>query len=324
MDVLVVGGTRFMGPLLLPRLVARGDRVTVLRRGNDYGRPLPAGVEDLRADRASDAFDAALGARRRFDAVVDFAAYDAGDVERLARVLGGRIGQYLLVSTGQVYLVREGLEPPFREDDYDGPTMPRPTDEADVGSWDYGMGKRAAEDVARARGLPLTTLRIPIVHGLGDPEHRLLAYLARALDGGPVLLPEGGQRRVRHVFADAVVDTIVALLGAPDARGAFNQTHDETPTLAALVGALFTRIGRAPDIRAIERATIVAAGHDVRDVSPLSGRWASFLDPARLRARGIGHPPLSETIAALVHAHLSAGPSLELSTRAWERAVAGA
>lgn len=310
-----------MGPLLLPRLLARGDRVTVLRRGTDYGRPLPAPVEDLRADRATDAFDAALG-HRRFDAVVDFAAYEGGEVERLARVLGGRIGQYLLVSTGQVYLVREGLEPPYREDDYEGPTIARPADDADVGSWEYGMGKRAAEDTARARGLPLTTLRIPIVHGLGDPEHRLLAYLARVLDGGPVLLPDGGSRRVRHVFADAVVDTIAALLGAPDTRGAFNQTHDETPTLAALVGELFARVGRAPDVRAVDPEAIVAAGHTVRDVSPLSSRWASFLDPSRLRARGVGHPPLGEMLAALVHAHLSAGPAIELPTRVFERSFA--
>lgn len=323
MHVLVVGGTRFMGPLLLPRLVARGDRVTVLRRGTDYGRPLPAGVEDLRADRAADAFDAVLHGRR-FDAVVDFAAYEGSDVARLGRVLGGRIGQYLLVSTGQVYLVRAGLEPPYREDDYDGDTLACPADEADVGSWRYGMGKRAAEDAARAQGLPTTVLRIPIVHGLGDPEQRLLVYLARVLDGGPVLLPEGGTRRVRHVFADAVVDTILALLGASDVRGAFNQTHDETPTLAALVGELFTRVGREPDVRAVDRAAIVAAGLDPWDVSPLSGRWASFLDPSRLRDRGVGHPPLGEMLAALVHAHLSAGPAVALPTRAWELATASA
>jgi len=322
MDMLVIGGTRFMGPLLLPRLVLRGHRVTVLRRGHDYGRPLPPGVEDLHADRGTDAFDAAL-AGRRFDAVVDFAAYEGSDVERFARVLGGRIGQYLLISTGQVYLVRDGLEPPFREDDYEGPTLPRPTDEADLAQWAYGMGKRAAEDAARAHRLPLTALRVPIVHGLGDPEQRLLVYLARALDGGPVLLPEGGVRPVRHVFAEGVIDAILALLGAPDALGAFHQTQDETPSLAELVGHLFTRIGRTPDIVPIERQAIADAGLSVRDVSPLSGRWASFLDPSRLRARGIGHPPLGEMIAALVHGQLSLGAPIALPTRTWERAFAG-
>jgi hypothetical protein len=52
-------------------------------------------------------------------------------------------------------------------------------------------------------------------------------------------------------------------------------------------------------------------------------RGLSFLDPSRLRARGVGHPPLGEMIAALVHAHLSAGPRIVLPTRAWERSFAG-
>jgi nucleoside-diphosphate-sugar epimerase len=185
------------------------------------------------------------------------------------------------------------------------------------------MGKRAAEDAARAHRLPLTALRVPIVHGLGDPEQRLLVYLARALDGGPVLLPEGGVRPVRHVFAEGVIDAILALLGAPDALGAFHQTQDETPSLAELVGHLFTRIGRTPDIVPIERQAIADAGLSVRDVSPLSGRWASFLDPSRLRARGIGHPPLGEMIAALVHGQLSLGAPIALPTRTWERTFAG-
>lgn len=320
MRVLCVGGSRFMGPLLVPRLLARGDQVTTFRRGTDYGhRPLP-GVEDLRGDRTDDTFDTALR-DRTFDAVVDFAAYEAPDVERLARVLGGRVGQYLLVSTGQVYLVREGLARPYREQDYDGPTIPAP-DGDDRGSWDYGMGKRACEDATRRLGLPFTTLRIPIVHGLGDPEHRLLAYVERILDGGPILLPEGGRHAIRHVFADTVATTILAVLGAEGAIGqAFNQTHDETPTLLEVVTRLGALLGRAPDVRDVSVEQLVAAGLAPRDVSPLSSRWSSFLDPAKIRAFGVGHPPVDTMLAAVVHAYLSRGARLELPTRARERAI---
>lgn len=306
--------------MLLPRLLARGDQVTTFRRGTDYGHPPLPGVEDLRGDRTDDSFDTAL-AGRRFDAVVDFAAYEAPDVERLARVLGGRIDQYLLVSTGQVYLVREGLARPYREHDYDGPTMPPPEGD-DRGSWDYGMGKRACEDAARRLGLPVTTLRIPIVHGLGDPENRLLAYVERILDGGPVLLPDGGRQAIRHVFADAVALTILALLGAEGAIGeAFNQTHDETPTLVEVVTRLAALLGRKPDVREVTVEQLVAAGLAPRDVSPLSSRWSSFLDPGKIRAFGIGHPSVDTMLAAVVHAYLSRGARLELPTRTRERTI---
>ena len=53
MDVLVIGGNRFVGPLLVWRLLARGDRVTVLHRGS-LGDSFGERVERLRGDRTTD------------------------------------------------------------------------------------------------------------------------------------------------------------------------------------------------------------------------------------------------------------------------------
>ncbi|HEX4477469.1 MAG TPA: NAD-dependent epimerase/dehydratase family protein, partial [Polyangiaceae bacterium] len=75
MEVLVIGGNRFVGRSLVLALLFRRHRVSVLNRG---ARATPSGVEHLVADRATDAFDAAL-AGRRFDAVVDFAAFTGDD-----------------------------------------------------------------------------------------------------------------------------------------------------------------------------------------------------------------------------------------------------
>ena len=105
MHVLLIGGTRFVGHYLALRLVAQGQRVTILNRGvtpDDLGPR----VERLRADRGNDTFDSAL-AGRRFDAVVDFAAYRPEEVERAVRVLRGKTDHYVLISSGQVYLVKE-------------------------------------------------------------------------------------------------------------------------------------------------------------------------------------------------------------------------
>ena len=77
---------------------------------------------------------------------MDFAAYDGTDGRRVAEVLGGRVSHYVVISTGQVYLVREGCPRPARESDYDGPLMPEPPDAFDKGQWDYGVKKRALED----------------------------------------------------------------------------------------------------------------------------------------------------------------------------------
>ena len=107
----------------------------------------------------------------------------------------------------------------FREEDYDGPVMPEPPPgDRDRGDWEYGVGKRGAEDALadawEARPLPVhAAIRIPIVNGERDHTRRLEGYVRRVLDGGPVLLPDGGAARVRQVYAGAVASTIAGLLG---------------------------------------------------------------------------------------------------------------
>src|SRR5882724_11332229 len=129
MNVLVIGGNRFMGLSLVWRLLCQSHRVTLLNRGN---LPDPFGdrVERIRADRSTDAFDHAL-AGRTFDRVIDFAGFSADDASRAVRVLAGQVGHVVFISTGQVYLVREGCPWPAREEDYDGPTMPQAPSPAD-------------------------------------------------------------------------------------------------------------------------------------------------------------------------------------------------
>jgi nucleoside-diphosphate-sugar epimerase len=116
MDLLIIGGTRFVGYQLAWRLIAGGHRVTLLNRGT---RPDPFGrrVERLIADRSTSEFAAVL-AGRRFDAVIDFAVDNGSDARTAVEVLGQeRVGHYLLVSTGQVYLVRQNCPVPASEVD---------------------------------------------------------------------------------------------------------------------------------------------------------------------------------------------------------------
>ncbi len=267
-------------------------------------------VERLRGDRTTPDFERLL-AGRGFDAVVDFAAFTGADGRRAADVLGGRVGHHVAVSTGQVYLVREGCPRPARESDYDGPVMAEPVDAFDRGQWEYGLGKRALEDaLAEAwerNRFPATRLRLPMVNGERDHFRRLERYLWRMLDGGPVLLPGGSDRATRHVYSGSVVRAILALLGRSDTHGrAYNLAQDETPTLAELLTLAAERLGAPPRLAEVSVESVRAAGLDPLLLSPFSGTWMSFLDPSRAKAElGFRHEPLGSYLDKIVTAFLA-------------------
>lgn len=329
MQVLIIGGNRFMGHGLTWRLLAAGHKVAHFNRGS-VPDPFGERIERLHGNRTTlDLKDRLIG--RSFDAVVDFAAFKGSDTREAVSILSGRVGHYVLISTGQVYLVRDGCPWPAAERDYDGPLMPRPTDPADVLEWEYGVGKRDCEDVlAQAwakEHFPSTRLRIPMVDGERDHLRRLEAYLWRILDGGPLLMPAGDRRPVRHVYAGAVVRTIAALLGRSDTFGrAFNLSQDEMPTLPELIALLAELLGAPARVVEVPVPVIEGAGLELRAVSPFSSCWMSCLDPGLAKAElGFRHAPLAEylgRILAAFLAHSPATPPASYARRAEEVALA--
>jgi len=329
MDVLVVGGNRFVGYELAWRLLAGGHRLTLFNRGS-LRDPFGERVERLRGDRTAGDFSRLL-AGRRFDAVVDFAVFRGEEAAEAAESLKGRVGHYVMISTGQVYLVRAPRPSPAGEADYEGPLMAAPASPREKEEWDYGMGKRAAEDVlvgawAAAR-FPSTRLRLPMVNGERDYHRRLEGYLWRLLDGGPLILPDGGEGPTRHVYGAAVARAIAGLLGRHDTFGeAYNLAQDETPSVREILAIAGELLGATPRFVPVPAREIEAAGLDVVAVSPFSGAWMSFLDPGRAKAKlGFRHEPLREYLGRIVAAFLAqpkASPPSALARRAEETALA--
>jgi nucleoside-diphosphate-sugar epimerase len=292
MHVLVIGGTRFVGPRLVRSLLARGHTVSVLNRGHTPDG-LPADVERLHADRSVPAALIAALAGRPFDACVDTIAMRGSDTAAALDILDGRVGQYVHFSTGQVYLVREGCPSPAREEDYPGHVMPPPPEDAwDHGQWTYGVEKRECEDLLEeawaARRFPATRLRLTMVHAEDDPQGRIAAYVHRLRDGGPLLVPVEPSPPIRPIHADAVVEVVVRILeGGLGIGAAYNLAQDEFWTHDELVAHLAEMLNVEHVIVRRQRRELIEAGA-FPACAPLSNPWMSMLDPERaIRELGI-------------------------------------
>lgn len=284
-DVLILGGTRNLGHFTALALLEAGQNVTILNRGITPDE-LPQEVERLRADRRdAERMKSAL-ARRSFDLILDTTTYTGAEARQAVELFGGNTDRYVFVSSGQVYLVRENLQRPFREEDYDGPLMAEPErDTADFEGWKYGIDKRDAEDVFstafQASGFPVTILRLPMVASERDHYGRIQAYIARILDGGPILVPAEPGLPIRHVYVNDVARLVVALAGADSGFGvAYNISYGESASLRELIAMLAAFTERDPNIMMKPRAELEEQGL-LPHCSPFSGKWMSELDNGR-------------------------------------------
>jgi len=331
MRSLIIGGTRNLGPSIARALLRQGYKVAVFNRGVTHD-DLPPEIERLRGDRGQAAqLRDALGARE-FDLVVDTTLYCGAEAQAIADLLRDRAGRYIFLSTGQVYLVRVGVNRPFKEADYPGELMAEPPagDESDHRNWLYGFDKRQAEDaLARAweaHRFPFTSLRLPMVNSERDHYNRIYGYFLRLQDGGPVLLPDAPGLPLRHVYGEDVVQAIMRLSGSDRGKGqAYNIGQDETVSLEEFLRMLAACMQRPLHLVRAPRRKLEEAGL-LPGCSPFSDPWMSALDNARAKHElGMAYTPLKEYLVKLVEFFKLAPPRTVAGyqRRAAELAMAG-
>ena len=282
---LILGGTRNLGHVTAEALFEAGHNVAILNRGQTPD-DLPPEIERIRADRDDDqSMHAALNSRS-FDLVLDNTTYTERDAAQVVNLLDGKVGRYVFISSGQVYLVRENIDRPFREESYEGAIMPEPVRQsADYPSWLYGIDKRLAEqvieDAHERTGFPFTTLRLPMVASERDHYGRIQGYIARMTDGAPLIVPEGKGLPLRHVYVNDVARLITSLVDSQEGIGnAYNISYGSSLTHDEFLGLLAHAIESEPQILKVDRKKLEQA-RLLPDCSPFSGKWMSELDNTR-------------------------------------------
>lgn len=203
LNILILGGTGFIGPHMVRRAVEGGHKVTLFNRGRSKADLFPD-IETLTGDRDGK-LDALKG--RKWDAVIDNSGYVPRHVRDSANLLKGSVGRYLFISTGSVYA------PDQDRYDENSPLLKAPDPASEDVNKYYGELKVLCEEAVTATyGNRGTILRLHIVAGPGDPTHRFTYWPVRVDRGGEMIAPGSRSLPVQYIDArDLANFTIIAL-----------------------------------------------------------------------------------------------------------------
>lgn len=238
MRILFLGGTRFIGPAVVRRLAAEGHEVILFHRGQTHA-DLPKGTQKILGNRHH-LEDFAESLRKLApDAVIDMLPVTELDARRVAGVFHGHAGRLISISSADVYRAYGrllGLEP--------GPPDPVPlTEDAPLREKLYPYRGRmpnlndyekilVERVVMGTPDLPGTVLRLPMVYGPRDGQHRLFEHLKRMDDRRPAILLDEGTAvwRCSRGYVDNVAAAIARAAVDPRAAGRVYNVADATPT----------------------------------------------------------------------------------------------
>jgi len=311
MNLLILGGTRFLGRHAVEAARARGHDVTIFTRGR-IPVPWPDGVRHLVGDR-----DPLLApglaslSGKAWDAAIDLSGYVPRCVRASAQALAGRVPHCVFVSSLSVYA--DGLGP---GQDESAPVAALADPATEDVMAHYGALKAACErEVAAAFGEVRAALVRPgLIVGPHDPTDRFSYWVARFVApallndrGDAAVVPAPPTRPVQFIDARDLAAFLVDLAEGQVA-GVFNACSEAGQwtmgdLIATLVDSAGRRHGRPPLPVWIDEAALLAAGVEPWTGLPL---WVPSNDPAmsgflefdcqRAHAAGLAERPLAETV----------------------------
>ncbi len=278
MRVLVIGGTLFIGKLLVKKLLSEGHEVTILHRRAEH--PFGRKVRSAQADRNNVASIREALSGLRFDAVYDI-AYDwergttAQQVEATAKAIPGDLTRYVFMSSVAAY--GDGLnhaeDDPLASDIHPNPYVRN-----------KASSERALFRMYHESKFPVVTIRPPFVYGPENPFYREAFFWDRMRVDRPIIIPGDGNRLMQFVYVNDLVEACYRALEKHTAPGrAFNVADDKPLTQVDVVNEFAKIAGKQPVLVRVPRELITRHGGNAFEEPLYFGQYYDM-------------PPITQTI----------------------------
>ncbi|MER5639909.1 NAD-dependent epimerase/dehydratase family protein [Kitasatospora sp. NPDC002227] len=311
MDILFLGGSKFLGRAYVSQALRLGHRVTTFNRGAS-GADLP-GAEAVRGDRTSAEDLARLVEGRRWDAVVDTSGQQPYDLGLAARVLRPHVGHYSFVSS--IHAFADWGKVPLDEGSvlHDCPAD-TPPDQPMGNHLKAGCERALLAEFGAERSL---ILNCGLLVGPYESLGRLLWWLERIGQGGQVVAPGQPGRGIQLIDARDFAAFGLDLVERAEAGRYLTTAPVDSATMGELIDACVRATGSGAEPVWVDDSALLAAGVAPWTELPF---WLPELpdftaiyrgDTSRAVAAGLRCRPLAETVRDTWAWLAERGPSSE-------------
>ena len=301
LNILILGGTSFLGPHQIASALSRGHSVTTFTRG----RTLPTvhqdlfdNVTSLVGDRANDLSALETGT---WDVVIDNSGHNVEWAKATASLLKDRADLYVFTSSTGVYY-------PYLGNDIDENTEPLlaepegiEDEEMKIEYW-YGVMKANSENVVKEhfgedRSL---IIRPTYMIGPGDKSNRFIHWPVRLARGGDILVPGKPDDPVQYADVRDIAEWMIRMV-EQKASGTYNGVGPVGPT------GMMDFVEKAGEVFDVEKNFVIIDDyeflksqhihHMVPWIMPEGNNYGSArIDNSRGITAGLTFRPLPETV----------------------------
>lgn len=227
-NILIIGGSGFIGTTLTDTLLRAGHHITLLNRG----RKKVADCAQLIADRNSiSEMERCREEAGTFDVVIDTSCYTLQQCELAWRFFSPKSKHWIHISSAAVYAEKDVVLGYDESDPIGGAQIwgKYGADKSEIDLW-----------LIHASDLkPVTILRPPYIYGPGNDIDRETFIWARALSDLPILIPGDGNAVVQFLHVSDLTHCILSCMAnVPQTHAVYNVASDEQVSLREWVELL--------------------------------------------------------------------------------------